>query len=152
MRRLVAVMRAAAVLGVAPAPVPGQDPPDLRTPDATLLLTEAGPERPGYAWQRGTLLYHGERHGLRVDGLGVTAVAPSAVTATGNGFGLHRLSDIEGSYTEPGVGTAMFGGGLLLLGNPKDVVIEIPALSAEVPLVVAPTGLHVRLADGAGAD
>jgi hypothetical protein len=149
---LAAAILAAPVLAVAPAPVQGQDPPDRRTPDATLLLIGAGPEGPGHAWRRGVLLYHGQRHGLRVDGLGVTAVAPGAVTATGNVFGLHRLSDIEGSYTELGAGTARFGGGLLLLGNPNGVVIEITALSAEVPLVLAPTGLHVSLADDAGTD
>src|SRR5512146_3251914 len=61
----------------------------------------------GYSWASCTVIFHGKKYPVQVQGLSVLHVGASDYTASGKVYNLARLSDIEGVYTAVSAGAAL---------------------------------------------
>jgi len=96
-------------------------------------------------WGSGTLHYHGRHIPLRVSGLGVGAIGADRFSAEGEVYHLHRVRDIEGTYTAINASaTAGVGAGEIDMTNQYGVEIRAHTTSAGLKLSLAPTGVVIH--------
>src|SRR5215472_16563941 len=90
-------------------------PVDAKThskPDATIRFSGGSVAAGiGYSWGSGTLHFKGKDYPLEVSGLSVGEVGAAKVEASGAVFNLHRVEDINGTFTSVHAGAAIAGGG-----------------------------------------
>ena len=97
-------------------------------------------------WGGGTLQYNGQRVPLKVNGIGIGAIGAARFSAEGEVYHLHRLSDINGTYSALNANaTAGAGQGEIDMRNEHGVEIHAHTTSG-LNLSLAPTGvvIHVR--------
>ncbi|HZZ36716.1 MAG TPA: EipA family protein [Caulobacteraceae bacterium] len=100
----------------------------------------------GVNWGKGTLTYHGRNTALKVNGLSVGAVGATKFSAEGEVYNLHKVSDIEGTYTAiEASATAGAGEGVIDMKNAAGVEIRAHATSSGLKLALAPTGVEIKL-------
>ncbi|MGJ0506782.1 MAG: hypothetical protein ACR652_06510 [Methylocystis sp.] len=75
----------------------------------------------------GTLEFQGKTHKFKIGGLGVGGIGASRLSASGDVYGLSKLSDFEGAYGELRTGWAVgdTGKGRFWLRNPKGVYLKL---------------------------
>jgi hypothetical protein len=97
-------------------------------------------------WGGGTLHYNGRSIPIKVSGIGVGAIGADKFSADGTVTGLHRVSDIEGTYTALNASATAGGGeGAISMRNAKGVEINAHSTSAGLKLSLAPTGMTIKL-------
>jgi len=134
-----AVIAAAVLAAAAAAPAMAQDA-HIRFHGGSVAFIA------GINWGGGTLSYKGKNVALKVNGLSVGAVGANKFSATGEVYHLHRLRDIEGTYSAVDVNaTAGAGAGEIDMKNDKGVEIHAHATSAGLKLSLAPTGVEIKI-------
>ena len=98
---------------------------------------------------KGKLIYQGEEHRLKINGLRVGALVGVAKTdLEGNVYHLTKLEDIEGIYHAAEAAIAVTGGGKVwALKNSKGVVLKLEGKQLGVELAVDYGGMSVKLRD-----
>jgi hypothetical protein len=128
---------------------------------ATVALAQSAPEATihfgggsvgfiaGVNWGGGQLHWHGRNIPLQVTGIGVGEIGATKYSADGEVFHLHRLSDINGTYTLINASaTAGAGEGEFLdMRNQNGVEIRAHSTSAGLQLSLAPTGMSIHVKD-----
>lgn len=100
----------------------------------------------GINWGGGALYWHGRRVPISVSGLGVGAIGATRFSAEGDVYHLHRLRDLNGTYTALNANaTAGAGAGIIDMQNGNGVEIRAHATSAGLNLSLAPTGMVIRI-------
>jgi hypothetical protein len=83
---------------------------------------------------------------LRVTGIGIGAIGADKFSAEGEVWHLHRMSDINGTYTAINANaTAGAGAGEIDMRNEHGVEIHAHATSAGLNLSLAPTGVRIHI-------
>lgn len=100
----------------------------------------------GVNWGSGTLRYQGRSYPVKVSGIGIGSIGANKFQAVGSVYNLHKLSDINGTYTAIQA-SATFGGGVgtVSMQNAHGVVITAKSTSAGLNLTLAPSGMGVQL-------
>ncbi len=97
-------------------------------------------------WGGGMLHYRGHSFPVRVSGIGIGAIGVDKFSAEGEVYHLHRLRDINGTYTAINVNaTAGAGAGVIDMTNEHGVEIRAHATSAGLNLSLAPTGMVIHI-------
>ena len=97
-------------------------------------------------WGGGSLRYHGRRVPLKVTGIGIGAIGADKFSAEGEVYHLHRLSDINGTYSALNANaTAGAGAGEIDMQNEHGVEIHAHSTSAGLNLSLAPTGVQINI-------
>lgn len=97
-------------------------------------------------WGGGTLHFRGQSVPLRVNGIGIGAIGADKFSAEGEVYHLHRLRDIDGTYTAINASaTAGAGAGVLDMQNEHGVEIRARSTSAGLELSLAPTGMVIHI-------
>ena len=97
-------------------------------------------------WGGGSLHYHGRRVPLKVTGIGIGAIGADKFSAEGAVYHLHRLSDINGTYSALNANaTAGAGAGEIDMQNEHGVEIRAHSTSAGLNLSLAPTGVQINI-------
>jgi hypothetical protein len=126
----------------APAPAPVAQPTtvDLEIYKAGFIVGASG--------GKGTLHFQGRRHALSIAGVSVGATAGiSKADLVGDVENLHRLSDIEGTYSAPQAGLALGGGEKITrLTNSKGVVLNLRGKQMGIELSIDLNGMQISLA------
>ena len=100
----------------------------------------------GYSWASGTVIFHGKKYPVQVQGLSVLHVGASDYTASGTVYNLARLSDIDGVYTAVSAGAALGGGAsATAMKNSHGVLIEMVGTHAGVNFSLGPKGVTINL-------
>jgi hypothetical protein len=100
----------------------------------------------GVGGASGVVKWHGERYPIDVSGLKVGTIGISSWDVDGEVFHLHRLRDIEGTYSAAEASaTAGAGGGGLDMTNDKGVEIHAASTSAGLQLTLSGGGVTIRL-------
>lgn len=98
----------------------------------------------GYSWGSGTLVYNGEKHALKVEGLSVGDVGATEVSASGKVYNLKKLSDFPGTYTAVSAGAAAGGGGgISEMVNQNGVRMRVESTSQGVKFKLGVDGVKV---------
>jgi hypothetical protein len=100
------------------------------------------------AWGSGTLTFAGRSHDFRIRGVGIGGLGISEFTATGEVYGLDRISDFSGVYGQlragAVAGSSQMQGGLWLQ-NPSGVRIHLNPQRTGVALQVGADGMLIEL-------
>jgi hypothetical protein len=97
-------------------------------------------------WGGGTLHFRGRSVPLRVSGIGIGAIGAEKFSAEGEVYHLHRVQDIEGTYTAINASaTAGAGAGVIDMQNERGVEIRARSTSAGLDLSLAPTGMVIHI-------
>jgi hypothetical protein len=101
----------------------------------------------GVNWGGGRLDWHGRQIPIHVTGFGVGEIGATHYSATGEVYHLHRLSDINGTYTLINASaTAGAGQGAFLdMQNQNGVEIRARSDSEGLALSLAPTGMVIHV-------
>jgi hypothetical protein len=98
-------------------------------------------------WGHGTLTYQGHQHPFSIHGLGVGGLGFSSFTAGGPVFGLQRLEDFPGAFSQLSAG-AVAGNeqvpGGLWLANPHGVKLHLVPHRKGVALSLGADGLLIE--------
>jgi hypothetical protein len=98
-------------------------------------------------WGHGTLTYQGQQHPFSIHGLGVGGLGVSSFTAGGPVFGLQRLEDFPGAFSQLSAG-AVAGNdqlpGGLWLANPHGVKLHLVPHRKGVALSLGADGLLIE--------
>jgi hypothetical protein len=146
MTRRNATWLAAALLAPAAAAAPSGA---SERPSARLTLTQRQVSLLGsVAWGSGTLVFEGHSHRFRIRGVGIGGVGISEMTATGEVYGLEKLSDFLGVYGQARAGAV--GGesqlrGGIWLQNTAGVRIFLSPERTGVALSVGADGMLIEL-------
>ena len=138
------VARLLVVLGALAAPALSQSAP---APSAEIRFSGGSVAfLAGVNWGSGTLIYHGKSYALKVNGLSVGAIGASKYGASGSVYNLHRVEDIEGTYSGANASmTAGGGAGAVVLKNSNGVEIRAQSTSAGLKLSAAGSGVVIKL-------
>jgi hypothetical protein len=117
------------------------------TADATIELSGGSAALGvGYTWGSGTLIYHGKRYPLKVDGLSLASVGVAEYTASGSVSGLRALEDINGVYTAVSAGgTLGVGANVAAMQNQNGVRISMTSMTEGLDLTLAGEGFKIAL-------
>lgn len=108
-------------------------------PDATIEFVEASVGAgTGYSWEKGWLVYRGDRHPFRISGLTAGEVSGEKVRVRGEVYNLHRVPDFNGTYRSTGTGATP--------GGDFNVVVIRNRDGVELKVVSATKGAHLRAA------
>jgi hypothetical protein len=137
----------------APAEAPAAQAPTEAAPasrrGATLAISQTQASLLGsVAWGAGTLTYRGRVHRFRLRGIGVGGIGITHMTASGEVFGMTRLSDFPGLYGQARAGAvagAMQVQGGIWLQNPAGVRIHLWPRRTGVALQVGADGILVEM-------
>lgn len=100
----------------------------------------------GWTWGHGTLRYKGAKHRFKVDGFAVNAVGASSAEIEGYAYGLHKLSDFEGTYTAIDASATAGGGvGITSLKNANGVRLTFRKTSTGLEAQAGPEGIKITL-------
>jgi len=101
----------------------------------------------GVGGGRGTLIFKGYRHQLRVGGLSFgPTIGASSANLVGNVYNLHQASDIAGTYTAAGGSVAVGGGASAIrLRNAKGVVLDLRGRNIGLELNVNMSRVSITL-------
>ena len=100
----------------------------------------------GVSGGHGTLIFRGRRAPLDVSGFSVGEIGVHHYDVVGEVYGLHRLSDIEGTYAAVHASaTAGAGAGAIDMQNGQGVEIRAHSTSAGLALALGPKGVHISL-------
>ncbi len=119
------------------------------TPDATLEFSAGSAAAGvGYTWASGTLDYGGESYPFRVNGLAVVDM-DVPIEAIGIVYGLARLQDFDGTYTEVEVDAELAGEGYTgALENQHGVVIGLRSAILGLQFNPSLIGVSIELEPG----
>ena len=142
MRRMVGIA-AVAALGLCVAVAGAED----KKPNATLRLSGGSiAAGVGVAWSSGTLAYKGKRYPVEVTGLTVGDVGITKIEASGDVYGLRKLSDFDGNYTAAAVGATVAGGaGAAVMKNQNGVTVELVSTTQGVKITVGGAGVSMKI-------
>ncbi len=94
----------------------------------------------------GTLSHAGRSRDFVIGGLGIGGFGASALTATGEVYGLERAEDFEGVFGQTRYGYAIGdeSAGKLWLENPKGVVLSLRARRSGLALTAGADGVVIK--------
>jgi hypothetical protein len=94
----------------------------------------------------GTLTYKGKSYDFVIGGLGVGGIGASSLRATGEVYGLERVSDFEGVFAQARSGYAVGdeSRGKLWLENPQGVGLALKADRKGLALTLGADGVVVK--------
>jgi hypothetical protein len=103
----------------------------------------------GVSGGKGTLHYQGASHPLTIAGVSLGATAGlSRAEMVGDVRNLHRLADIEGTYSATQAGVALGGGAKVTrLENARGVVLEVRGKQIGFELALDLNGMQISLAN-----
>lgn len=108
-------------------------------PDATIEFVEGSVGAGSvFSWEKGWLVYRGDRHPFRISGLTAGEVSGEKVRVRGEVYNLHRVPDFNGTYRSTGAGATP--------GGDFDVVVIRNRDGVELKVVSATKGAHLRAA------
>ena len=115
--------------------------------DATITISaKAVGAGAGVSWGEGKLHYNGKTYPITVDGLTVGTVGVSSIDATGEVYGLAKLSDFDGTYAAAvGGATIGGGGGGVSMKNQNGVEVDMTATTQGVSLTLGASGVKMAL-------
>jgi hypothetical protein len=118
-----------------------------RKPDATIEFSEASVAvGVGYSWGKGVLVYRGDRHPFRINGLTAGEVGGEQVRARGEVYNLHRVADFAGTYTSAGAGATVGGGfDVEVMRNSNGVELKLISTTKGADLRTAIEGVTITL-------
>lgn len=88
----------------------------------------------------------GEQREFSIKGLNLGSVGISKVTASGEVYGLHNISDFSGKYAGVEAGlTVAAGDDRIAVKNSKGVILVVDSVEQGVKLAIAAEGLIVQL-------
>jgi hypothetical protein len=95
----------------------------------------------------GTLTYKGRAYPIQIGGLGVGGVGASRLNASGDVYGLQKLSDFSGAYLELKTGWALGdkGKGRVWLRNANGVLIKLKGAREGLQLATGASGVVITL-------
>jgi hypothetical protein len=95
----------------------------------------------------GTLTYNGKSYPLKIGGLGVGGVGASRLSASGNVYGLTRLSDFSGAYVAVRSGWALGdrGKGRMWLRNANGVILNLSGSRKGLQTALGAEGVVIQL-------
>jgi hypothetical protein len=95
----------------------------------------------------GELTYKEKTYRLKIGGLGVGGVGASRLSATGDVYGLDRLSDFPGAYVEIRSGWALGdrGKGRIWLRNSKGVMLSLSGRREGLQTALGAEGVVIQL-------
>ena len=100
----------------------------------------------GVGGASGYVTYHGVKYPIEVSGLKVGTIGVNSYDVDGKVLNLHRISDIEGTYSAgEASATAGAGGGGLDMTNGKGVEIKATSTSAGLQLTLGAGGVTIKL-------
>ena len=116
-------------------------------PDATVKLSGGSVALGvGYSWGSGVITYKGKDHPFSISGLSAGSVGASSVEATGDVYGLKKLSDFSGTYTATTAGAAVAGGGgAVTMRNQHGVSMQVVGTAQGVQLSLSVSGVKIKL-------
>jgi hypothetical protein len=98
----------------------------------------------GASWGSGVLMFNGERHLFKINGLSVGSVGISSISAVGNVYNMTNSGQLTGNYAAVGAGLALVGGSAgLTMQNQSGVIINLYAVQEGVQLNVGPQGFSI---------
>jgi len=103
----------------------------------------------GVSGGRGTLHFEGRSHSLKIAGVSLGATAGlSKAELVGEVRNLHRLADIEGTYSATQAGIALGGGAKITrLENSKGVSLEVRGKQIGFEIALDLNGMQISLAN-----
>lgn len=116
-------------------------------PDATIEFGEGSVGAgTGYSWEKGWLVYRGDRHPFRISGLTAGGVAGEKVHVHGEVYNLHRVPDFNGTYTSTGA-RATPGGDFdaEVMRNRNGVEVKVVSTTKGADLSAATLGVTITL-------
>jgi hypothetical protein len=124
----------------APAPAPAAPTIEFELYKAGFIV--------GVSGGKGTLHFQGRSHPVTIGGVSVGATAGvSKAELVGEVENLHRLADIEGTYSAPQAGLALGGGRKITrLENSKGVVLHVRGRQMGIELSLDLNGMQISLA------
>jgi hypothetical protein len=124
------------------APAPAEKPPTIE-----FELYKAG-FIVGVSGGKGMLHYQGRSHPVTIGGVSVGATAGiSKADLVGEVEHLHRLADIEGTYSSPQAGLSLGGGRKVArLENSKGVILHVRGKQMGIELALDLNGMQISLA------
>jgi len=95
----------------------------------------------------GSLTYQGRSYRLKIGGLGIGGVGASSLRATGEVYGLDKLSDFSGPYVAIRSGWALGdrGKGRIWLRNAKGVALSLHGSRKGLQLALGAEGVLIEL-------
>lgn len=94
----------------------------------------------------GYVEFRGERYPIEVSGLKVGTIGISSYELDGQVFNIHRIEDIEGSYSAgEASATAIAGAGSIDMTNGNGVEIRATSSTGGLELTLAGGGVDIRL-------
>jgi hypothetical protein len=100
----------------------------------------------GWTWGSGTLKFKDKIYAFTVQGLNVSALGISKISAKGDVYNLTSPSDLEGNYVTAGAGLAVIKGAAgLVMRNAKGVVINLISDQTGVQLSLGTDGLAISM-------
>ncbi len=100
----------------------------------------------GISWGSGTLTYEGKQYPISVNGLSVSDVGVSKISASGSVSGLKKLEDFDGTYTAVGAGATVAGGGSAVsMRNQNGVTVNLVATSKGLKFTLGGAGVSMSI-------
>lgn len=142
--RLPAILAALALLAV---PAAAEGPPSEKPSGRIKIQQLQVAFLASGALGGGTLTFKGRNYPLTVGGLGVGGIGASRFNASGDVFGLKKLSDFSGPYLEARMGWALGdkGKGRVWLQNAKGVLIKLKGGREGLQLATGASGVVITL-------
>ena len=120
---------------------------EARNPDATIEFGEGSVAAgTGYTFEKGWLVYRGDRHPFRISGLTAGEVHGEKVHARGEVYNLRSVPNFNGNYTST-TADATRGGDfdVKVLRNRNGVDVKIVSTTKGADLRAAPLGVTITL-------
>jgi hypothetical protein len=100
----------------------------------------------GWTWGSGTLKFQDKIYAFTLQGLNVSAVGISKISAKGDVYNLTAPTDLAGNYVTAGAGLAVIKGAAgLVMRNAKGVVINLISDQTGVQLSLGTDGLAISM-------
>jgi hypothetical protein len=118
-----------------------------RKPEATIEFGEGSVAAgTGYTFEKGWLVYRGDRHPFRISGLTAGKVGGEKVHARGEVYNLRSVANFPGTYTGAGTGTTPGGDfDVEVMHNRNGVEVKVVSTTKGANLRAAPLGVTITL-------
>jgi hypothetical protein len=118
-----------------------------RKPDATIEFEEGSVAAgTGYSWEKGWLVYRGDRHPFRISGLTAGEVGGEKVRVRGEVYNLRSVPNFNGNYTSTGAGATRGGDfDVEVMRNRNDVEVKFVSTTKGADLRAAIQGVTITL-------
>lgn len=117
-----------------------------RKPDATIEFDEGSVNAGTYSWEKGWLVYRGDRHPFRISGLTARTVGGEKVRVRGEVYNLRSVSNFDGHYVSTNVGATPSGDfDVETMRNRDGVEMKMVSTTKGADLRVAIQGVTITL-------